>query len=134
MTGGDLHVTLVNTGIEHGGDEVVAQHVRVHRGRRHPSGLCQGTQAPRREVAIHACPAGAAQDRPAGAAIHGALDGSLDRGRQWGLDNLAALAPDLPDTVAMFLAQAFDVRAAGLTDPWAVQSEHRDQGEVVDVR
>jgi hypothetical protein len=36
--------------------------------------------------------------------------------------------------VAVFLAEVVDVGGAGFEDPQAQQPEHRDEGEVVDVR
>ena len=134
MAGGDLHVAQVDTGIEHGGDEGVAQHVRMHPRRRHPSSLRQGTQAPLRGVAIHPGASAAARDRPAAAAVDCAFDGSLDRWWEWGLDDLAALATDLQHAVAVFLAEVFDVRPTRLEDPQTEKAEHGDQGEVIDVR
>jgi len=55
------------------------------------------------------------------------------RRRQRDQGGLAALTADLQDAVAVFLAQAGDIRAAGFEDPEAEQAEHRDQREVVAV-
>ena len=78
------------------------------------------------------CAGAAEQDRPAGAVSHGPVDRSPDSGRQRDEDDLAALAVDPQDPVAVFLAEVVDVGAGGFEDPQAEQSEHRDQGEVVD--
>ena len=54
-------------------------------------------------------------------------------GWQRGEDDLAALAVDLEDAVAVFLAQVGDAGPAGFEDPQAEQTDQRDQGEVVAV-
>jgi hypothetical protein len=41
---------------------------------------------------------------------------------------------DAENTVAMDLAERFDVRAGRFEDPKAQEAQHRDQREVVDVR
>jgi hypothetical protein len=61
-----------------------------------------------------------------------ALDGVLDcpgnRRRQRGQDGLVALAANLQDPVAVFLAEVGDVRAAGFEDPQPEQVVHRRSG------
>jgi hypothetical protein len=42
--------------------------------------------------------------------------------------------PRIFSTVAVFLTEVVDVRAAGFEDPQAEQAQHRDQREVVVVR
>jgi hypothetical protein len=46
---------------------------------------------------------------------------------------LSAFAANLQDTVAVFLAEVADIRAAGFEDPQPEQAKHRDQREVVSV-
>jgi hypothetical protein len=46
VAGGDLDVPQIDPGVEHGGDEDVAQHVRMHPRRPHHRHLGQATQPP----------------------------------------------------------------------------------------
>jgi hypothetical protein len=82
-------------------------------------------------VSVHPGAAAVEQDRPAGPARGGAVDGPADRRRQLDQDDLGALAADAQDAVAVFLAQVGDVGAGGYEDPQAQQPEHGHQGEVV---
>ena len=72
--------------------------------------------------------------RRTGPSANRAFDRPLDGGWQGGEDDLAALAPDLQDAVAVFLAEVGDVGAARFEDPQAEQPQHGHQGEVVGVR
>ena len=44
VAGGDLYVAKVYAGVEHGGDEGVPEHVRVHPGQLHPRLLGEPAQ------------------------------------------------------------------------------------------
>ena len=76
-------------------------------------------------VAVHPHAAAVEQDRPAGAGADRAVDGSSHRWRQGDQDDRGAFAADAQDPVAVFFAQVGDVRAGGLEDPQAEQSQHR---------
>ncbi|HZO68790.1 MAG TPA: hypothetical protein VFB74_27670 [Kribbellaceae bacterium] len=73
-------------------------------------------------MAVHAGAEGVAQDLPVGAAV----DGAVDRlGHCWWLrdeDDLAALAPDPQDTVAVLLAEVDDGGPARTEDPQPEQA------------
>jgi hypothetical protein len=66
---------------------------------------------------FHPDAAGIAQDRAVGTLVDGAVDRSGHRRRQWPEDDLATLATDLEDAVAVFFADVGDVGAAGFEDP-----------------
>ena len=78
VTGGDLDVAEVDAGVEHRGDEGVAQHVRVH-ARHIQSGLLgQVLETPGRDVPAHASAVAAEQDRPGQPVANGSVDGTTD--------------------------------------------------------
>ena len=64
VAGGDLDVAQVDAGVEHGGDEGVAQHVRVHPRQPDPGLVGEGVQASGGGVPVHPGAASGAQDRP----------------------------------------------------------------------
>jgi len=61
---------------------------------------------------------------PVGPVADGPIDGSTHRRRQWGQDNLAALASHGKDPMAVDLVEVADVGAAGFEDPQPEQAEH----------
>lgn len=63
----------------------------------------------------------------------GTVDGSANGRWQGGQHDLAALAGNAKDPVAVFLAEVADAGVAGFEDPQPEQPEHGHQGEVVDV-
>jgi hypothetical protein len=77
---------------------------------------------------VHPGAAAVEQDRPAGPAADGAVDGPADRRGQRDQVDLGALAAHPQHAVAVFLAQ---VGAGGFEDPRAQQPEPGHQGEVV---
>jgi hypothetical protein len=87
-----------------------------------------------RRVPVHPHAVGVALDRSVVSAVTGTVDRASHRRRQRDQHGLVALAADLQHAVAVFLAEIADAGAAGFEDPQAEQAEHRDQGEVVDVR
>ncbi|MEU4712909.1 hypothetical protein AB0F73_04490 [Micromonospora purpureochromogenes] len=84
-------------------------------------------------VPVHPRPEGVAQDRPAVAAVDRPIDCPRYRWRQRDQDDLAALAADPQDPVAVSLTEVADVGTAGIEDPQPEETEHRDQREVVRV-
>ncbi len=84
----------------------------MHPGQRHSGVGREVLQPAGGGMTVHPDGAQVAQDRPVGAAVHGPLDRPLHRGREWGEDDLAALAADLQHPVAVFLAEVGDVGAA----------------------
>jgi hypothetical protein len=133
VPGGDLHVAETGSRIQHGRNEGVPQHVRVHSRQPDPRILGQIHEPAGGGVPVHPPIGGAAQDRPLLAPVGGVLDRAGHRWRQGDQDGLAALAADLQHTMAVLLAEVGDVRAAGFEDPRTEQAQHRDQGEVVAV-
>ena len=114
MARGDLDVAQVHAGVEHGGEERVPEHVRVHPGKVDPGLVGQVVQATGRGVPVHPPALPVPQDRPLLTAVDGAFDRTLHGWRQGCQDDLAALATDLEDPVAVLLTQVLDVRAAHL--------------------
>jgi len=100
----------------------------------HARVLGEVAQAAGGGVPVHPGAAAVEQDRPAGPACGGAVDGPADRRGQRDQDDLGALAAHPQDAVAVFFAQVGDVGAGGFEDPQAQQPEHGHQGEVVVVR
>lgn len=84
-------------------------------------------------MAVHASTACASEDGTSGTFSDGALGGSLYGRRERGEHDLAALAAHGQDAVAVLFPEVFDVRTAGFEDPQPQESEHGDQGEVIDV-
>jgi hypothetical protein len=79
-------------GVEHGGDEGVAEHVRVRPGDRHPGGFGEPAQAAGCGVAVHPGATAVEQDRPARAGAYCAVDGPPDGWWQRDQDGLGAFA------------------------------------------
>jgi hypothetical protein len=71
----------VESGIEHGGDNGVAQHVRVHARYGDSCDGCQRTKSTGGGVTVHASPCTVAQDRVGVAPVHRAVDGTANRQR-----------------------------------------------------
>jgi hypothetical protein len=134
VAGGDLDVPQVHSGIEHGRDEGVAEHMRVRPGNAHPSSFGQPPQAPGGSVAVHPGAASIEQDGPADTDADRAVNGSPDRWRQRDQDDLAAFAAHPQHPVTVLFAKIGDVRGGGLEDPQAEQPEHGHQREVARVR
>jgi hypothetical protein len=105
VAGRDLDVAQVHAGIEHGGDERVAQHVRG-----------QPAQPAGGGVPVHPGPTPGAQDWPHRTGVDGEVDRASDRGRQGDEDDLAALADHAQDTVAVLLPQIGDIGTTRFED------------------
>ena len=108
VAGGDLDVAQVHAGVEHGGDEGVAEHVRVWPGDRHPGSFGQMLQAAGGGMAVHPGTSGVEQDRPACPGADGPVDGAPDRWGQRDQDDLAAFAAHTQYPVAVFFAEVGD--------------------------
>jgi hypothetical protein len=117
VAGGDLHVAQADAGVEHGGDEGVAQHVRVHPGHPDPGDSGEVFESAGGRVPVHPRAVDVAQDRTALAAVDGSVDGSGYRRRERDENDLAAFADHAQDAVAVFFAEVADVGAAGFEDP-----------------
>jgi hypothetical protein len=92
VAGSDLHVAQADAGVEHGGDECVAKHVRVHPCDPYAHLVGQGLQPPGSGMPVHPNTVCVAQDRPVVAAMHGAVDRAGHRRWQRDQDGLVALA------------------------------------------
>jgi hypothetical protein len=104
----------------------------------HPrhTNACRVGQPPEsagRCVPIHPNPMHVTQDWPGGAVVDGSVDRTSHRWRQRDQHGRVASATDPEHTVAVFLAEVADARAASFKDPQAEETEHGDQGEVIDV-
>jgi hypothetical protein len=104
MPGRDLDVTEVDAGVQHGGDEGVAQQMWVQVRHPHPCGGGQGVQAAGGGMPVHPSAVGVEQDRAGQAVTDGGVDGPSDCGWERDEDGLVALAVDLQDPVAVLLA------------------------------
>jgi len=134
VPGGDLHIPQVDTGVKHRRHERVAEHVRMCAADAYACRSGHVAQPAGRSVPVHPASAGVQQDRAAGPVTYCPVDGPADRGWQRHQDDLASLAADPQNPMAMFLAQVGDVGAGCLEDPQSEQAEHRHEGEIVGVR
>jgi hypothetical protein len=134
VAGGDLDVAQVNPGVEHGGDEGMAQYVRMRPGDPHPGGFGEPPQAAGCGVAVHPGAAAVAQDGSVSAVADRPVDGPPNSWRQRDQDDLGAFAADAQYPVAVFFAEVTDVGAGGFEDPQAEQPEHGHQRKVARVR
>jgi hypothetical protein len=90
--GSDLDVAQVNSGVEHGGDEGMAEHVRVWPGDPHPSGTGQAPQPAGGGVAVYPCGTAVEQDRAVAAGADRPVDSPRDGWWQRDQDGLGAFA------------------------------------------
>jgi hypothetical protein len=81
-------------------------------------------------VAVHPGAAAVKQDRSAGSATDGLVNGPADGGWQWQQDDLGAFAAYAQDPVAVFFAEIGDVGPGCFEDAQAEQPEHGDEREV----
>ena len=134
VPGGDLNISEVDSGVEHGGDEGVPQHVRVDL--RHPneSGQAELPEASGCGVPVHPAAAPATEQRSVLSAVDGAVNGAGDRRWQRHEDHLAALAANSQHPVAVLLAEVLHVGASRFEDPKAQEPQEAHQGEVIRVR
>src|SRR5215469_16888284 len=114
VAGGDLDVAQVHARVEHGGDEGVAEHVRVRPGDRHASGLGEAPQAAGGGMAVHPRTAAIDQDGPAHAFADRRVDGPPDRGRQRDQDGLGALAAHAQHPVTVLVTPGLRCRRRSL--------------------
>ena len=112
----------------------VAQHLRVCPDYLNTGGLGKPAQAAGGYMPVHPGAPAIEQDRPAGTGPDRAVDGPANGRRQRDKNNLGALTAHAQDPVAVLLAEVGDIRAGGLEDPQAQESEHGHQREVVWVR
>ena len=85
-------------------------------------------------MTVHLGAAAVEQDRPAGAAADGLVDGPADRGRQRDQDNLGAFAAHTQHPLAVLFTQVCDASSGGLKDAQAKQPGHRHEREVGRIR
>jgi hypothetical protein len=102
VAGGDLNVAQADAGVEHGGDEGVAQHVGVHLRRADAGGVGQVFEPAGGRVPVHPYAEGVTQDRAAVAVVGGSVESSGHRGRERDQDDFAALAAHAQDSVPCF--------------------------------
>ncbi len=133
VTRGDLDVSEVDVGIEHGRDGMT-EHMRVRPGDRMSAALASWCRPP-----VAAC----RSIRPprllsrTGPRVRDPIARSMapaDCRRQRDQDDLGALAAHAQHPVAALFAEICDVRSGGLEDPQAQQAEHGHQREVARVR
>ena len=75
-------------------------------------------------VAVHPGAAAAEQDRPTGYGADGAVDRTADCRGQRDQHNLGTLAAYSQHPVAVLVAEVAYIRAGGLEDPQAQETEH----------
>ncbi|GAA3383325.1 hypothetical protein GCM10020369_08790 [Cryptosporangium minutisporangium] len=100
VAGGELDVAEADAGVEHRGDEGVAEHVRVRPGHPDSGGRRERLEPTGRGVPIHRATASVAQDRPGGAFVDGTVERASNSGWEWYEDDLAFFAADAQDAVA----------------------------------
>jgi hypothetical protein len=81
-------------------------------------------------MAVHPRAALVEQQRAPSSITRGTVDRAADGRWQRDEYDLAALAPDSEHSVAVLLAEIFDVRADGLEAPQSEQTQHAHQREV----
>ncbi len=81
-------------------------------------------------VSVHAGAATVEQQCPGCSVASGSIDGAADRWRQRNEDDLADLAADPENAVAMLFSEVVNVGADGLEDPQPEQAEQAHQREV----
>jgi len=111
----------------------VAQHVRVHPWHPDTGGHGQAHEPAGRCVPVRPCTEGVTQKRASIAVAGCSVDRPGHCRRERNEDDLASLASDPQNPVAVFLAEVADVGAAGFEDPQPEETEQRDQREVVRV-
>jgi hypothetical protein len=114
MAGCDLHVSEIDTGVEHGGDEGVPQHVWVHARKPYAGLFGEAAQTSGGTVPVHPSATGGQQDGAGSPVVDGSFDGPADGRLEWNQGDLAALAADPEHTVAVLFAEVFDVAAGWL--------------------
>lgn len=119
----------IDTGVEHGGDEGVSQHVGVHARELQAGCIGETSQASRCAVTVHPGTATCQQDRSVLACVDCSLDGSAHGRWQGDEHDLAALSAHSQHAVPVLLAQVVDVASGGLEDPQPEETEHGDQRE-----
>ena len=85
---------------------------------------------PRGGMPIHGAAAPVEQQCPGCSVASGSIDGAADRWRKRNEDDLAALAADPENAVAMFFSEVVNVGADGLEDPQPEQTQQAHQREV----
>ena len=129
VPGGDLDVPQIHAGVEHGGDEGMAEHMRVRPDDPHPGGFGEAPQAAGGGVAIHPGAPAVEQDRAMDPAADGLVDGPSDGWRQRDQDDLGAFAAHAQHPVAMLSACA----GAG-SSPRRLEQARADQALAEDAR
>ena len=129
VAGGDLDVPQVHSGIKHGRDKDVAEHMRVRPGNPHPRSFGQPPQAPGGGVAVHPSAAAIEQDRPVDTDADRAVNGPPDGWRQLDQDDLGAFAAHPQHPVTMFFRSAMSAPVASKIRQ-AEQPKHGHQREV----
>jgi hypothetical protein len=131
VTGGDLDIPEVDAGVEHGRDRGVAEHMGVRPGDPDAGAPGELVQAAGGRVPVHPGAAAVEQDRPAHAGSGrwpGRPLAATGSGRSWcPCRTHGGPGGRAPRRVG-------DVRAGGLEDPQAQQTEHGHQREIVRVR
>jgi hypothetical protein len=130
VAGCDLDVPQVHSGVQNGGDEGMAEHMRVWPGDADPSGFGEPPQAASGGVTVHPGAAAVYQDGAASAGADRAVDGPPDCWRQWYQDDRGPFAAHAKYPVTVLFAEISDVRAGCFEYPQAEQPEHGHQGKV----
>jgi hypothetical protein len=117
VAGGDLDIPEVDAGVEHGGDEGVPEHVRVHAGQLDTGVLGEPAQSSGSAVPIHARAACGQKHRAGAPLVNGALEGAAHSEWKRNEYDLVALAAYPQHSVAVLLAEVLDVAAGGFEDP-----------------
>ncbi len=123
MPGRNLHVAQVDAGVKHRGHEGVPQHVRVHPRQADTSDGREVPKSAGSSVSVHPRPAPVQEERPGRTLSRSTVNSAADGGRQRDKDDLAPLAPNPQNPVAVFLTKVVDVRADRLKDPEAEQAQ-----------
>jgi len=129
----DLDVAKINSSVKHRGHEGVPQHVRVHPVQAHARDLGKGLQSPGGAVPVHPASGAASEYRPVKTIVGCPVEGSTHSWWQRHQGDLVAFPMDTQNPVTAHVSDGVDVSAGRLEDAQTQESEHGDQGEVVDV-
>ncbi len=129
----DLDVAKIDSSVKHRGHEGLPQHVRVHPVLAHARDPGNGLQPSGGAVPVHPDSSAASEHRSVKAIVDRPVEGSTHSWWQRHEGDLVAFPMDTQNPVTAHVSDGVDVRAGCLENAQTKESEHGDQGEVVDV-
>jgi hypothetical protein len=127
VSGRDLGIAQIHTGIQHRRHSGVSEHVRVHARDVHTGDGLQASQPAGAGVPVHAGAAAVEPDRPSDAVADCAVDRARDGGWHRYEHDLVALADDSQHWMAVLFTDVGDVHAGCFGDPQPKEAEQADE-------